>query len=241
MIRRRLQLPGRPSLVFSHSYEFSKKKPTGLIAKIRHMVKETVDGTKKTYRDYRFTNELLRDKTLYGWLHVWYHLLPSFRHLVPETIHLFCLKCFRNIRHGVPDVACIKFGHFVSMRESRYDSIACDGERTALTISCRVGFSLYAIAVFVNQPDSYTEDYTAWELREMRRIKKDAIRLLPFSFFLVIPLLEALLPPYLLLFPNAFPSQYVPSSVKKRRLEANIANQEASILSYKGNGIGIFR
>ena len=45
----------------------------------------------------------------------------------------------------------------------------------------------------------YTESYTAQELQKIRRIKRDAFKLVPFSFFLVVPFAELLIPFYLLI------------------------------------------
>jgi LETM1 and EF-hand domain-containing protein 1 len=50
---------------------------------------------------------------------------------------------------------------------------------------------------------------TAFMLSEITRIRKDLIKFIPFSFFLVVPGAELLLPPYLYLFPNAFPTTYL--------------------------------
>ncbi len=50
------------------------------------------------------------------------------------------------------------------------------------------------------------EDKTPFELSEIYRLKKDSLKLIPFSFFIVVPAAELLIPPYILLFPNAFPS-----------------------------------
>jgi len=45
----------------------------------------------------------------------------------------------------------------------------------------------------------YKTEYTANELSELKRIKYDAVRLAPFSVFMLVPFLEVFLPPYLLL------------------------------------------
>ena len=51
------------------------------------------------------------------------------------------------------------------------------------------------------------------ELREIRRIHKDQLKLVPFSLFVIIPLAELFLPVYLLLFPNAMPRPFTPEEV----------------------------
>ena len=48
--------------------------------------------------------------------------------------------------------------------------------------------------------------YTIQQMREKRRITKDVLKFIPFSAFVIIPLGEALLPLYLIIFPNAMPT-----------------------------------
>ncbi|KAL4463559.1 hypothetical protein ABPG72_018814 [Tetrahymena utriculariae] len=49
---------------------------------------------------------------------------------------------------------------------------------------------------------------TGYEVRQSMRIRSDLFKIVPFSFFVIVPAAELLLPFYLLLFPNAMPSQY---------------------------------
>ncbi|CAD8043206.1 unnamed protein product [Paramecium primaurelia] len=56
---------------------------------------------------------------------------------------------------------------------------------------------------------TFTQKKTAFMLSEITRIRKDLIKFIPFSFFLIVPGAELLLPPYLYLFPNAFPTTYL--------------------------------
>ncbi|KAM3146520.1 hypothetical protein pb186bvf_001489 [Paramecium bursaria] len=58
---------------------------------------------------------------------------------------------------------------------------------------------------------------TALQLQEIVRIRNDLLKFIPFSFFLVIPGAELLLPPYLYLFPNAFPTTYLFDDKLERR------------------------
>jgi len=55
------------------------------------------------------------------------------------------------------------------------------------------------------------------DLRRKRLIKHDLVKLIPFTFFLVVPLSEFLLPPYLLFFPNAIPQRYVKFFLETRK------------------------
>ena len=110
------------------TYNFSEKKnQKGIFNKIKDLLYATINGTKKFYKDIKFANELLKNKTL------------------------------------------------------------------------------------------YSENYTPFELSEMRRIKIDTFKMIPFSFFAFIPMTEIFLPVYIMLFPNSYPSQYqTPEKVEKK-------------------------
>lgn len=49
---------------------------------------------------------------------------------------------------------------------------------------------------------------TITEIRDYERISKDLLKMVPFSVFMTIPLMELALPPYLALFPNAIPKGF---------------------------------
>ena len=70
--------------------------------------------------------------------------------------------------------------------------------------------------------------YTIEELRERRRISKDLIKFLPFSIFLSIPFLEAFLPVYLVLFPNAIPTQFLLENQVGKKTSELVDAQEDS-------------
>ena len=53
------------------------------------------------------------------------------------------------------------------------------------------------------------EQFTIGEYLKVQQIKMDLIKFLPYSLFLTVPFMELLLPPYLLLFPNSLPSQFL--------------------------------
>lgn len=50
------------------------------------------------------------------------------------------------------------------------------------------------------------EEVSYSKQRKMQRVRKDYIKFIPFSFFIVVPGAELLLPPWLLIFPNSVPS-----------------------------------
>jgi hypothetical protein len=51
--------------------------------------------------------------------------------------------------------------------------------------------------------------YSVVELKERRRIIKDLFKFGPYSFCLLVPLGELLLPPLMFLFPNSIPNQFL--------------------------------
>ena len=51
----------------------------------------------------------------------------------------------------------------------------------------------------------YTKD-DYFERSKVRQVKKDVIKFIPFSMFLIIPGGELFIPPYLMIFPNSMPS-----------------------------------
>lgn len=52
-------------------------------------------------------------------------------------------------------------------------------------------------------------EFTIGEFLKSKQIKMDLVKFLPYSLFLTVPFMELLLPPYLLLFPNSLPSQFL--------------------------------
>ena len=49
------------------------------------------------------------------------------------------------------------------------------------------------------------------ERQKVRQVKQDVMKFIPFSVFILIPGLEILLPPFLVIFPNSVPSQFMSS------------------------------
>ena len=78
------------------------------------------------------------------------------------------------------------------------------------------------------------DDY--FERRKVREVKKDVIKFIPFSLFLIIPFGELFIPPYLMIFPNSMPSQFMDSGQKNKKFkEIKQKRDEAAkklILSY---------
>lgn len=64
----------------------------------------------------------------------------------------------------------------------------------------------------------YNERYTAFELRERRRISKDIVKFIPFFAMLLIPGGEILIPVYVAILPNATPNQLLSESEKGMKL-----------------------
>lgn len=57
-------------------------------------------------------------------------------------------------------------------------------------------------------------NYSLIELKEKRRITMDLLKFIPYTVFLIVPGAELLLPPYMLLFPNSTPSEFLTSAQK---------------------------
>jgi len=58
----------------------------------------------------------------------------------------------------------------------------------------------------------YGENATIKDTKAMERTTSDLLKMIPFSFFIIIPLGELLLPPALYIFPNMMPSTFVSKS-----------------------------
>jgi len=52
---------------------------------------------------------------------------------------------------------------------------------------------------------------------KMRQVQTDVIKFIPFSFFILIPGAEILLPPFLMVFPNSVPSQFMSKEARNKK------------------------
>ena len=68
------------------------------------------------------------------------------------------------------------------------------------------------------------------EKHKVKQVKIDVIKFIPFSFFILIPGAEILLPPFLMVFPNSVPSQFM---TKEKRAEKFIEIKERRIKAAK--------
>ena len=64
----------------------------------------------------------------------------------------------------------------------------------------------------------YTKD-DYFERRKVRQVKEDVIKFVPFSLFLIIPGGELFIPPYLMIFPNSMPSQFMDSGQRNKKFK----------------------
>lgn len=62
----------------------------------------------------------------------------------------------------------------------------------------------------------------------MRQVKKDFIKFVPFSLFLLIPGGEIFLPAWVLIFPNSIPSQFVADEERNKKFKEMKERQENS-------------
>ena len=63
---------------------------------------------------------------------------------------------------------------------------------------------------------------------KIRQTWKDLFKFIPFSIFLIIPGLELLLPAWLIIFPNAIPSQFQSEAAKAQKLDELVKIQRKS-------------
>jgi len=57
----------------------------------------------------------------------------------------------------------------------------------------------------------------------MRQVREDFLKFIPFSFFLIVPGMELLLPAWLMVFPNSKPSQW--SSVAEQAAKTAVLKE----------------
>lgn len=53
------------------------------------------------------------------------------------------------------------------------------------------------------------DNYTLKQIHDRRQISKDLVKFIPYTFFIVVPGAEFLIPPYLMMFPNSTPTQFI--------------------------------
>jgi len=58
----------------------------------------------------------------------------------------------------------------------------------------------------------YGESASIKDTKDMERTSSDLLKMIPFSFFILVPLGELLLPPTLYIFPNMIPTTFVSKS-----------------------------
>ena len=75
------------------------------------------------------------------------------------------------------------------------------------------------------------DQFTAFELKNIRSINQNLVKLVPFAFFIVIPLAELFLPFYLVFFPNATPKAFMTPS--------QITSKQTSLLEKQKEAFGV--
>lgn len=79
--------------------------------------------------------------------------------------------------------------------------------------------------------DTTFKEYGTYSFESRVRIRQtwsDLFKFVPFSIFILIPGLELLLPAWLVIFPNAIPSQFQSDSSKEQKLEKLVQLQQSS-------------
>lgn len=76
--------------------------------------------------------------------------------------------------------------------------------------------SKWLIRLYKSKPRA---EFTGYEIAENRRVIIDLVKFIPYSFILIVPFAEALLPVMLWLFPNAVPSFFLFDTAEDKRIE----------------------
>lgn len=91
------------------------------------------------------------------------------------------------------------------------------------------------IKFFISKRKIPYDQLSCFDYRSMRQTKKDFFKLLPFTFFLVVPLSEIVLPVYLLFFPNSIPRRYVKYFLETRRTSFIEKKREKALEMFSEN------
>lgn len=81
---------------------------------------------------------------------------------------------------------------------------------------------------FMNKKYAYTfqgEEYTIKTRKALQNTSADLLKMIPFSFFIVVPFAELLLPPSLYLFPDMIPSTFITEEKKEAAWKAMISQR----------------
>ena len=63
-------------------------------------------------------------------------------------------------------------------------------------------------------------------MSRIRQIRRDFIKIVPFTFFMVVPFLELLLPAWLIIFPNAIPSQFIKDEKREAMFKEQLERRD---------------
>jgi hypothetical protein len=63
------------------------------------------------------------------------------------------------------------------------------------------------------------DDVSYKKRMKMKQVKQDYIKFVPFSLFILIPGGEALLPAWIMVFPNSIPSQFMSETEREQKFE----------------------
>ena len=79
--------------------------------------------------------------------------------------------------------------------------------------------------------DTSREEYGSYSFTtrvKIRRTWSDVFKFIPFSILIIVPGLDLLIPPYLMIFPNALPSQFQSESAKAKKMGELVQLQKIS-------------
>ena len=86
------------------------------------------------------------------------------------------------------------------------------------------------------QKAAYESKYTkvnVLEQQRVRQVKQYMLKFIPFSLFLIIPGMEFFLPPFLIVFPNSVPSQFMSDEARVKKFNLISERREKAAIRLK--------
>lgn len=65
--------------------------------------------------------------------------------------------------------------------------------------------------------EKYDTKQDVFKSLKIKQVRSDVFKFIPFSVFIIIPGLELLLPPFLVIFPNSIPSQFMSEKAREEK------------------------
>lgn len=140
---------------------------------------------------------------------------PAFRYLPHEEMNK--LKKMLAEAHPNKHPVLLKIKYL--LRETKYTIIQGHKDLWQNT--------KWMLNVWWNKP---LKQRTGYEIAEIRRIRSDLLKFIPYSFFIIVPFSEFGLPLYLYLFPNSIPSFFLFDTAYYKRVHLLEQRQEQAFV-----------